>query len=135
MYRIDEPRKWFKTRLEVEDKNSFNITNVAPIEVDLRIEGENYTLDYGTITHHDDTEVSLLLDLTANSEFIVTEITPTCGCTAAKFESEGSSTRIDFRVNLSDIGVGKFVKGIYVTYLVNGSSFKKIIYIKGFIKN
>ena len=132
-YYVDEPKKWFKTRVEVENRNAFNITNLTDNEIDLRIEGPNFTVDYGSIYDDADTNVELLLDSEATT-FKVVEIHPTCGCTAAKIEESESGVVLKFRVNLLDIAFGKFVKGIHVEYTVAGKPYKKTIFIKGFKK-
>ena len=131
-YMANEPKKWFKTRLETMGNNDLNITNVSDLKVDLQLENGKYKINYGQLDMKSPTELELLLDINNSSTFKIHSVHPSCGCTATKFTTINNQGIINLRLDLGFIGQGAFSKSVDIEYLINSIPHRATILLTGF---
>lgn len=131
-YMVDQPKKWFKTRLETMGNENLNITNVSDVEVDLSLVNNKYVVDYGLLVMGDDTEIELLVDTNSGGNFKLHSVHPDCGCSITKFHTIENRGTIFIRLSLGAIAAGKFSKNVNVEYILDNKPYSAIITLTGF---
>lgn len=131
-YMADEPKKWFKTRIETMAKEDINITNLSDIEVDLVLGDNKFTIDYGVLNVKSETEIELLVDTNSPKEFKLHSVHARCGCTVTKFDTKNNTANIHLKLNMNEIPAGRFNKIVDIQYFIEKTPKKTTIVLTGF---
>ena len=134
LYLINEPKKWFKTRLETANKDDMNLTNISTNEVDLKIENDTFVIDFGLVETVEDTMIKLIVDSDSVEEFKLISVKTTCGCAMVKFMPGNNEGTIDLKMNLDILPKGKFKKEMHIRYNLNITPVTEIVVLTGFKK-
>jgi hypothetical protein len=131
-YMANEPKKWFKTRLETMGNENINITNVSDLKVDLQLVNDKFVIDYGAVDNSSPTDLELLVDTNSTDKFKLHSVNPTCGCSVTKYHTIDNRGTINVRMNLAQLGLGKFSKEVNIEYVIGNIPYKAILVLTGF---
>lgn len=132
-YMNNEPKKWFKIKIETMEKEDLNLTQLGDTKYDIQIEGNSFVVDLGLANTGETPEVELLFEGSAESVIDYNELKVSCGCVSAKGSSVRSNAfQVNARVNIKQVGYGAGVKTITLYYTQNAAPRKLEVKLKYF---
>lgn len=119
--------KW-GTIIEHKQSEKLQIQDMSKTQLDIKEEGNEIILKYGTIKIGEDTHVEILV---TDNEDKMTDISASasCGCTVPKFQKIGKN--ISLQIKYDTKRQGEFTKTVVLSYKKNNMDFEKIFKITG----